>query len=583
MDYKTQTYHVLIIEDDSVDYRSIRRALEKSSVDFQYDRVVLLAEAKKQLQNKQYDVVIADMHLPDSSGLNTITTLINLVGNIPIVVLSNDESDSIALEAVHAGAQEFIPKQYISDTKLIHRTLLHAFERHQLKLGLESVRDRERYLAHYDQCTSLPNRLLFLDRINQAIIQAKRHNNKFMLFFIDLDRFKNVNDSIGHSAGDEVLRCVGERMKSLVRSSDTVARFGGDEFVIILQRSDNVKAMDRLARKLIAEINKPITYGKQSCRVGASIGVASYPEHGSTPEVLVKNADRAMYESKTNGRNQVHFCTKELLERQTEIFSIENALRHALHTPDQNFQLHYQPRVELSTGNIYSVEAFIRWIHPKLGNIPPSQFIPLAEEVGLIEQIDEWTLEIACKQIKQWHTLHEKIQVGVNISSRSLNRKDFVNRVVQPLLEKYEVSGHSLELEVTENILLANTNTVRNCLNELKALGLSLAIDNFGTGFSSLRHLNTLPIDILKIDGSFICDKNSTESDKVLLKAIVTLGKALSMKVIAKSVETKEQRQYLTELKCDEGQGFYWYKPSAEWLPQAAKKKGIKVRPKNIL
>ena len=564
-----KVYRALLLEDDDLDCRAVRRALQRSIIPFECDRVSLLSEVSTQVKREKYDIILTDMNLPDSAGLDTINSLLQLVGKTPIVVLSGTDDDTIALEAVHAGAQDFIPKHYIGDASLINRTLRHAMERHQLKLGLESTRDRERFLAHYDQCTSLPNRLLFLDRIQQTVAQAQRNQHKFALFFVDLDRFKRVNDAIGHSAGDEVLRSVGTRMKTLVRESDTVARFGGDEFAVILQLSHDDAAMERLGKKIIEAINQPIPYGNHLCSVGASIGIACYPRHGHSAEHLLKNADMAMYEAKKKGRNQVQFFNQALFEQQSHFFSLEKALREALRDPNENFTLHYQPRVELKSGKIFSVEALIRWQHPVIGNIPPNQFIPLAEDLGLIEQIDEWVFETACQKAVQWRTLNESVRIGVNISGHSFNQRHFVKQIVKPLLKKYDVTGSCFEMEITEGVLLADTQQVLQRLQSLKTLGISLAIDDFGTGFSSLNYLSRFPIDTLKVDGSFICDHNSSESEQALLKAIIALGNALRMNVVAECVETEEQKQYLLNLNCHEGQGYYWFRPDPHWMPKS--------------
>lgn len=561
----------LLIEDDEVDRRAIIRALKHHFIPIEYDAVRQFSDIDSLIKKNTYDIILTDMNLPDSNGLDTITSLLSMVEKTPIVVLSGNNDDALALESVHAGAQDYIPKQYIGDIELITRTLRHAMERHQLKMGLEATRDRERFLAHYDLCTSLPNRLLFLDRIHQAVSQGQRNQDKFFVFFIDLDRFKNINDTISHSAGDEVLWCVGQRMKALVRDSDTVARFGGDEFILLLQRSGDNEAMESLAERLIEAINKPIPFGHHLCSVGASIGIACYPQHGHTPEALVNNADTAMYEAKSNGRNQLQFFTQDLFDKKRHFSSLEKALREALESPSTCFELHYQPRVELITGKVYSVEALIRWTHKDLGNIPPDQFISLAEELGLIEHIDEWVLETACQKIVQWQiTNKESTRIGVNISGRSFNRRHFVSDVVKPLLKKYNIDGCSLEMEMTESVLLTDTIQVNDRLKELKALGISLAIDDFGTGFSSLNYLNHFPIDTLKIDGSFICDHKSSRSEQAVLKAIVALGEALEMNIVAECIESDAQRDYLLSLRCNEGQGFYWSKPELDWTPNTS-------------
>lgn len=561
------TYRALLIEDDDIDYRALRFALDQGAFAIQCDRVHLLSDAQASAAAFGYDIIIADLNLPDSRGLATITSLLDVAAGSPIVVLSAMEDDVIALEAVQAGAQDYISKQYITDAPLINRTLRHAMERHQHKISIEDIRNRERFLAHYDQCTSLPNRLLFLDRIQQTVTQAQRNQNKFALFFIDLDRFKHVNDVLGHNAGDEVLRCVAERMKGQIRDSDTVARFGGDEFVLILQLSDNHDAMERLAKNIVAQINEPIFYGNHQCTVGASVGIACYPRHGHSAECLIKNADMAMYDAKRKGRNQVQFFTHELFEQQSYFFTMEKALREAIQAPEEHFSLHYQPRIELSSGAILAAEALIRWQHPTMGDIHPDQFIPLAEDLGFIEIIDQWVLESACKKSVEWQQVGKNVCISVNISGRSFNSPHFVSKVVKPILSRHQLPGHKLEMEITEGVLLSDSKQVLEQLKALKDLGIRLAIDDFGTGFSSLSYLNRFPIDILKIDGSFVCDNTSTRSEKALLKAIIAIGEALDMNIIAECVETQTQYEYLIGLGCHEGQGYYWHKPSPNWNP----------------
>ncbi len=304
--------------------------------------------------------------------------------------------------------------------------------------------------------------------------------------------------------------------------------------------------------------------------IRASIGVAKSPHDGTNVEELLRKADMAMYEAKNKGRNQVRFFTQKLLEKQKQFFSVESALRDALLDPDSNFALHFQPRVEIASGNIYSVEALIRWKDQKLGYIPPTEFIPLAEDLGLIEQIDEWVLRTACKKAARWKGLSSGVRIAVNISGLSFNQPHFVSQVVEPTLKQYGIDGHCLEMEITEGVLLADTQQMLRRLQALKDLGIVLAIDDFGTGFSSLSYLNHFPIDSLKIDGCFICDHSSAESEKALLKAIIALGRALNMTVVAECVETEAQMQYLLSLDCHEGQGYFWYRPDAQWEPTQA-------------
>lgn len=558
----------LLIEDDEVERRSILRAITNHSVPYQFESARTLSDAQILLSQKTYDIIVTDYNLPDSNGLDTIRALMSMPGKIPIVVLSGINDDKIALAAVHHGAQDFIPKDYINDIGLITRTLHHAIERHQLRINLEVTRDRERFLAQYDQCTALPNRLLFLDRLGQTVVRSQRQQVKFALCFLDLDRFKEINDSLGHFVGDEVLCCVSKRMKDSLRESDTVARYGGDEFTLILDNMSRAQNIYKVAGKIIDAVNKPIMVGEHSCSVGASIGVAFYPRHGHSPEILIKHADMAMYDAKAQGRNQVQIFSQKLFEKKRDFFSREKALREALLDPDSHFKLHFQPKVDLQDGQIRSVEALIRWNHPVIGNITPDQFIPLSEDLGVIDQIDEWVLEAACRQSLRWENANLSIRIAINISSRSLNRTDFVSGMVAPMLKKYDIDGKNIEIEITESMLLDDTKQVHDQLILLKSLNVAVAIDDFGTGFSSLSYLNQFPIDTLKIDGSFVCDSSGSYSEQALLKAIIALGDALGLNVVAECVETEAQMHFLQELRCHEGQGYYWGKPSAEWHPE---------------
>lgn len=558
---------VLLIEDDEIDRLTVLRAINYHSNKYQCDHVSHLLDAEPLLREKRYDIIVTDMNLPDSTGIDTITTVLGMVDKLPVIVLSGTNDDDIALEAIHSGAQDFIPKDYIKDSALINRTLRHAIERHQLKLGLEATRDREHFLAHYDQCTKLPNRLLFIDRLYQSLVHAQRENDQFSILFMDLDRFKNVNDSIGHSAGDEVLRSIGKRLEHLLRESDTVARFGGDEFVMILHKTHETHHLEEIVNKIIESVNTPIPFGRHLCSVGASVGIATFPQDGNTPDMLLKHADMAMYEAKEKGRNQFCQFTQTLFEKKNQSFSQEKALREALLEPDKHFTLYFQPRINLSDNTISSVEALIRWHHPLLGDIVPDQFIPLAEDLGLVEKIDEWVFEAACKKIVSWKEKNRKTRIGINISGRSFNKSNFVHNTVSALLNKYHISGHQIEIEITEGVLLKDFEHVKLQLSKLKLLGINIAIDDFGTGFSSLGYLSNLPIDTLKIDGSFICDRLSERSDQSVLKAIIGLGEALDLTVVAECIETDEQRMYLKSLNCNEGQGFFWAKPSENWVP----------------
>lgn len=555
---------VLLIEDDEVDRLSLIRTIDNQPDNFESHHVSRIDDATAVLEKNEFDIIISDMHLPDSRGIETINTLLGLSHRTPIVVLSGEDNDTIALQAVNAGAQDYISKRYISDGSLLTRTLRHAIERHQMKLKLEMARDRAKYLAQYDQCTSLPNRLLFLDRLNQAIMRAVREKEHFALCFIDLDKFKAVNDTLGHEAGDEVLRRVANRMTKSLRSSDTIARYGGDEFAVILQNVNSDLNIETLGLQLIELVSRPISINNNLCQVGVSMGVACYPKHGLNSDALLKHADIAMYEAKHSRSNQIRFFSQALLEGRAPQQTLEEALINALLNPDKHFDVVYQPIMHLHDNRAFATEAFIRWKHPLLGIVMPEKFIALAEEIGVVEKIDEWVFSNICKLLAK--TPNRRI--ALNISVQSFNRQDFTSNVIEPNLKRYGVSGEQIEIDVTEQLILENNEFIIKQMDALKALGIQIAIDDFGTGFSSLSYLNRFPIDILKIDGSFICDAESTEKDQALLKAIIALGRTMGLRLIAECVETEAQKKHLQKIGCDYAQGFLWGQPEKSNLRQ---------------
>lgn len=572
MTNQTETCHVLVLENDHANYRAIRRALEISHIHFQHDRTKQLNEAKTQLKRQQYDLVLISAHLSDAPILEAIPALLALTKGQPVLVIADDKNLSLAM--IKAGAYDVIPQQNIGDAQLVAHILLNAKERHQHKQNSIDVAGQENYLAYYDQLTSLPNRALFFDRLNQALAQAKRHDHVFFLFFIRLTF--NQQTVLSPTTHNTLISHVAEQLLGAVRSSDTVAHLNELEFAIILQRSNNMQAMEILADKLIKAIQQPIISGESTYQVGSNIGLVCSKSHGNTAEKLVKNAELAMHNARLHGLNKQQIYTSDLLTRQAEILDLVDTLRQALQQPTQHFQLHYQPRVELSSGEIQTVEALLRWYHPHLGNIPPEQFIPLAEQEGLIETIDEWVLHQACQQVAQWRPLQEDIKISVNLSAQSLKRPDFANNVILPLLTQYQLTGKNLEIDVPDSVLITGSNTTWQTFIALANLGVSIAIDSFGKHLLPLKELSIYPISTIKIEASFLCDHHSSDTEKALLKSIITLGKNLNMQVVAKSVETQAQLDYLTRFRCDAGQGFYWYKPMKQWLPSQPKRKVMK-------
>ncbi|WP_353409686.1 EAL domain-containing protein [Pseudoteredinibacter isoporae] len=414
-------------------------------------------------------------------------------------------------------------------------------------------------LAHHDTLTGLPNRLLLNERLEQAMRYALRRERHVAVVFVDLDNFKFVNDGMGHAVGDKLLKQVAEILSETVRADDTVARIGGDEFLLVLGDIQNPENVGYVAEKLLKKINSKVTVDGQDLRVSASMGVAVYPGDGEDKSTLIRNADAAMYRAKSSGKMNFQFYTEELTKNAIERMSLEADLHDAISR--QELHLHYQPQIDIRLGKVVAVEALIRWQHPRLGLISPDKFIPLAEEIGLIEDIGTWVLQEACTQFKQWRMAGFPIQtLAVNVSNRQLHKGNFPN-VVHSILQSSELEAHHLELEITESMLLENPDFAVQQLKQLKELGVSIAIDDFGTGYSSLSYLKRLPIHKLKIDKSFIHDIGDDGDDNAITEAIIAMSERLSLGVIAEGVETENQRDFLLKNGCNNVQGFHYCKP----------------------
>ncbi|HHV71664.1 MAG TPA: EAL domain-containing protein [Clostridia bacterium] len=421
----------------------------------------------------------------------------------------------------------------------------------------KKIEEKINRMAFYDELTGLPNRRLCTEYLKSRIARSERTGQPLALMFIDLDRFKMVNDSLGHSYGDLLLQKVAGRLKDCVRKYDIISRYGGDEFVIILE-DVNKEKVSQIAQRIIEGFYCPFMLNGQEVFTSPSIGISFYPDDGSTAEEVVKNADTAMYLAKERGRNNYQFYNSSLNEAIVRKMKLESELRKALE--NEEFVLHFQPQKDLKSGKIVGVEALIRWQHPELGLIYPREFIPLAEEVGLIVPINKWVLKTACKQNKLWQEAGlPKIKVSVNLSEWQFRQHNFVKTVVQ-ILEETGLEPQYLELEITENII-RNVEGVVPILEELKQLGIKISIDDFGTGHSSLNYIRRFPIDSIKIDKSFIVDMGSDSKSQAILKFIITLGHNLDLKLVAEGVEDREQFMFLQEQNCDQIQGYYLSHP----------------------
>jgi diguanylate cyclase (GGDEF)-like protein len=419
--------------------------------------------------------------------------------------------------------------------------------------------DRIQYLATHDELTGLPNRVAFQQLFGESIKAALRHGRKCALLFIDLDRFKVINDSLGHAAGDMLLVEVANRLRGCVRNSDLVARFGGDEFVIVLDGIADQNEISVVASNILTALMPAIILAGHECRTTGSIGIAAFPDNGSDVQTLTKNADMAMYRAKEEGKNNFRFFTPEIKSQSIERLMLEADLRHALEL--NQFELHYQPKLDVVTGQISGVEALLRWTHPKLGNLPPTEFIPLAEETGLIIPIGRWVLMTASAQNMAWQSDGlPAISMAVNLSPRQFLDANLLDDI-DDVLATTGMPAHLLQLEITESMVMQNVERAIKLLDEIRSRGVRLAIDDFGTGYSSMSLMKKFPIDTIKIDRSFVRDLAVSAEDRAIATAIISMGKALGLTVVAEGVETTEQDAFLRGHACDEVQGFLFSKP----------------------
>jgi len=413
-------------------------------------------------------------------------------------------------------------------------------------------------LAFHDRLTGLFNRGMFSRMLEQGLQEARRYNRQLAVFFVDLDRFKNINDTLGHEAGDLLLQEMATRFKSCLRESDCIARLGGDEFVIMVPGFDGREHLEAVAQKMLAAVSRTFTLRDHEFHVTASIGISVYPSDGDDERALMKNADIAMYHSKEDGKNTFTFYSAELNTHSVERLAFESSLRRALDAGQ--FQVHYQPKVDCHTSQMNGVEALLRWKHPDLGTVSPAKFIPVAEECGLIVPIGRWVLLTACRQHVTWRDLgYPPLRMAVNLSARQFY-DDHLLLDVRSILSETRMDPSYLELEITESMLMRDVAKSTKVLMEFKKLGIRLSLDDFGTGYSSLSNLKRFQVDTIKVDRSFVRELATNEQDRAITEAIIAMGKSLKMSIVAEGVETQGQIEFLRDRDCDEFQGFYFSK-----------------------
>lgn len=445
---------------------------------------------------------------------------------------------------------------------LLYNALQNRRRQYQVRKLLQELADNQARLqqqAYYDNLTGLPNRLLLIDRLEHAIARAQRGNQWLALLFLDLDRFKVINDSLGHNVGDALLQAVAKRLTSVLREQDTIARLSGDEFVVLLEGLPQADLVERIGLKILRIMQRALQVSGHELFVNMSIGISLFPRDGEDAQTLLKCADTALYRVKEQGRNGIQFYAAAMTAQAQTRLLLEQNLRHAIR--EGSLMLHYQPKVEIKTGRITGLEALLRWHHSTLGYVPPQELIDLAEESGMIISLSDWVLKTACTQAKSWQSQGLPLApVSVNLSPGQFIQAKLVERI-DSILEETQLDPRYLQLEITENLLMRDMDSAIQTLRILKEKGVRLAIDDFGTGYSSLSYLKRLPVDWLKIDKSFVQDIVTDPDDATLTQAIIALAHHLHLKVIAEGVETEEQRAFLQTRACNEAQGFYYSQP----------------------
>ncbi len=557
-----RTIRVLLVEDDQADTKRIRRLLASSEgVRFRVTHAVRVEDALRLLRDGEYHVVLLDLTLSETEGLDTLARAKVAAASVPVVVMTSVDDESLALQALRLGAQDYLAKGE-SDSRFLVRTLRHAVERHRMLIELRVSREREHFLATHDSLTGLPNRHALQEQLRRSVAFAGRNARHVAVLFLDLDRFKGINDSLGHPAGDVLLKAAGERLEANVRKSDLVARLGGDEFVVLLQGLEREYAPAKVAGKILESLARPYSLEDREYWVTGSIGIAIFPRDGTDPDTLLRNADTAMYVAKRKGPNRYHFYADRMNEVAAERLSLESDLRAAVERGA--FEIHYQPQVDVGLGFPFGAEALIRWRHGGRGLVSPSAFIPLAEETGLIEAIGEWVLRSACQDAMSWPAAPDgrRLRVSVNVSSRQLTQTGFADLVARSLRET-GLAPDCLELELTEHSVLEERGVTLANLAAVRKLGVHVAIDDFGTGYSSLAALRRLPVDGLKIDRSFVRDVAYDAAEGHTTSGLIQIARGRGLDVVAEGVETREQLDFLFAHGCHRMQGFLFGKPVA--------------------
>jgi len=563
---QTQQRATILIVDDE---ESIRNLIsELLSEEHECVVAASVEEALAVMQSTDFDLVISDIDMGADSGLTLVPRVLKQSPETVVIMISGQQSIESAIEAMRVGAFDYITKPF--DSRHVQAAVNRGLEHHRLLAGKrqyenhleEMVQQRTaeiEHLAYYDRLTDLPNRFLFADRLAQAITIAQREQHQLAVLLVSLDRFRQITDTLGHAAGDLILSQAAARLATCCGQGDTVSRFEGDQFAILLTNLSQAADAAEACTAISEAFKPPFPAGDQDVYVTASVGISVYPDNGDDSATILKNAGAALERSQKSGGNNYQFYETEMNAMAVKRLALETSLRQAVERDE--FIIHYQPILNLANEKVVGVEALVRWQHPELGILPPARFIGLAEETGLIIEIGETVLRRACRQTLDWEAQgHGRLRMAVNISARHFQQKGFLERIIA-ILDETGLDPKRLELELTETSIMENAAAAADLLGQLRALGVRIAIDDFGTGYSSLSYLKQLPIDTVKLDRSFVSGATTDPNDAALVMAIITLAHNLCLKVIAEGVETNEQKAFLSLLRCDEGQGYLFGKP----------------------
>jgi len=553
----------ILIVDDEAPIRDLLRSILID--DYECTTAESAEAALSYLERETFDLVISDINMGGMSGIELITRVVASSPDTVVMMISGNLTLDSPIEAIRNGAFDYIKKPFDIDQvemavrrAIKHGALLVSKREHENHLE-ELVAERTsklNYLAYNDPLTGLPNRVFFEDRLTQILLRQSG-NGKVAVFFVSLDRFKALRDTLGHSVGDRLIKEVARRLETVAETQAAVARFEGDEFAILFtyENSDELTAF---GNKVFDAFHSPLVVGDDEVVIPISMGISLSPEDGNDAQTLLTNAGAALSYVRKNGGNNYKFFTADLHDNAMSRLALENELRRALERSE--FELYYQPKVDMASGKMTGMEALLRWNHPELGLVPPLDFIPLAEETGLILPIGEWVLRTACAQAKVWHDRGFDLNVAVNLSPRQFQQQDLVD-TINRIVAETGFDPRQLNLEVTESSIMNNAESAATVLRELKDTGIRISIDDFGTGYSSLAVLKNLPIDVLKVDKTFVNDVTTNPDDAALVTAVVTLAHNLRLNVVAEGVETREQLEFLRALKCDKWQGYLYSKP----------------------